>query len=616
MDIKNKSLDELKLLCEDIRKRILDVVSHNGGHLSSNIGAVELIVAMHYVFDAKKDPFIFDVSHQSYTHKLLTKRWDEFSTIRQFGGLSGYTKPSESEFDYFIAGHSSTSISLLVGAAKAIKLKNEDRLPIALIGDGAMSAGMVYEALNELGDRKYPCVIILNDNEMSISKPIGALSKYLSQKMAEPLYMNFRNFIKDFVSKNLPDSASYLAKRFEESLKLITPGLLFEELGLKYIGPVDGHNLEALIKTLKTAKKLNKPVVVHAQTLKGKGYNYAEGFDAKWHGVSPFDLKSGKSFKKTGKKSATAIYSLNLLNLAKKYDNIVGVTAAMPTGTGMDALIEAFPERFWDVAIAEQHAVTSMAAMAKEGFKPYITIYSTFMQRAYDQVIHDCAIMNLNVVIAMDRAGIVGEDGETHQGAFDISFLNAIPNITMISPRDEASFKEILDYSYKHKGVLAIRYPRGSFILDNEFKPCEIKLGKGEILIDKKANISFLGYGNAVGKAYKVLESLDDDINLIDLIFAKPIDEELLLDLANYSKVWYIFSDSVKKGGLLEIISAFLQEKEIFDVRVKSFEYDDVFITHGNTNLVEDSLGISVDKIKNFIQKDKILHNKPNLKNF
>ena len=288
----------------------------------------------------------------------------------------------------------------------------------------------------------------------------------------------------------------------------------------------------------------------------------------------------------------------------------------MPTGTGMDALIEAFPERFWDVAIAEQHAVTSMAAMAKEGFKPYITIYSTFMQRAYDQVIHDCAIMNLNVVIAMDRAGIVGEDGETHQGAFDISFLNAVPNITMISPRDEASFKEILDYSYKHKGVLAIRYPRGSFILDNEFKPCEIKLGKGEILIDKKANISFLGYGNAIGKAYKVLESLDDDINLIDLIFAKPIDEELLLDLANYSKVWYIFSDSVKKGGLLEIISAFLQEKEIFDVRVKSFEYDDVFITHGNTNLVEDSLGISVDKIKNFIQKDKILHNKPNLKNF
>lgn len=616
MDIKNKSLDELKTLCDDIRKRILDVVSHNGGHLSSNIGAVELIVAMHYVFDVNKDPFIFDVSHQSYTHKLLTGRWEEFSTVRQFGGLSGYTKPDESKFDYFVAGHSSTSISLLVGAAKAIKLKNENRLPVALIGDGAMSAGMVYEALNELGDRKYPCVIILNDNKMSISKPIGALSKYLSQKMAEPLYMNFRNFIKDFVSKNLPESASYLAKRFEESLKLITPGLLFEELGLKYIGPVDGHDLSSLIRTFQTAKKLKKPVVIHAQTIKGKGYNYAEGYDAKWHGVSPFDLKSGKSFKKAGKKSATAIYSQNLLNLATKHDNIVGVTAAMPTGTGMDKLIEAFPKRFWDVAIAEQHAVTSMAAMAKEGFKPYITIYSTFMQRAYDQVIHDCAIMNLNVVIAMDRAGIVGEDGETHQGAFDISFLNAVPNITMISPRDEASFKEILDYSYKHKGVLAIRYPRGSFILDNEFKPCEIKLGKGEILIDKKANISFLGYGNAVGKAYKVLKSLDDDINLIDLIFAKPIDEELLLDLANYSKVWYIFSDSVKKGGLLEIISAFLQEKEIFDVRVKSFEYDDVFITHGNTNLVEDSLGISVDKIKNFIQKDKILHNKPNLKNF
>lgn len=604
MDIKNKSVDELKILCEKIRTRILDVVSQNGGHLSSNIGAVELIVAMHYVFDVKKDPFIFDVSHQSYTHKLLTNRWDKFETLRKFGGISGYTKPSESEFDYFVAGHSSTSISLGVGAAKAIKLKGEDRLPVVVIGDGAMSAGMAYEALNELGDIKLPCVIILNDNEMSISKPIGALSKYLSQKMAEPLYMSVRNSLKDFIAKNFPESASYMAKKFEESFKLITPGLYFEELGLKYIGPIDGHNLESLIKAFEIAKNLNKPVVVHVQTLKGKGYELAEGHKSSWHGVSPFDLESGKVYKKSSRKTATKIYSEALLNLAKNHENVVGVTAAMPTGTGMDALMSAYPNRFWDVAIAEQHAVTSMAAMAKEGFKPYITIYSTFMQRAYDQIIHDCAIMNLDVVFAMDRAGIVGEDGETHQGVFDISYLNAVPNISMIAPRDEASFKKMIEYSYIHKGPLAIRYPRGSFILEDEFVCDEIK--SSQILIDNKAKISFIGYGNGVGKAYRVMQNLSNlKINLIDLVFAKPLDDEFLLNLAKTSKIWYIFSDSAKKGGIGSILSSFLQENEITNVKIITFEYDDKFIIHGNTNLVEEDLGLNVSAIIK-----KILNNK------
>ncbi|NLK65978.1 MAG: 1-deoxy-D-xylulose-5-phosphate synthase [Campylobacteraceae bacterium] len=604
MNIKDKSIDELNVLCEDIRARILEVVSKNGGHLSSNVGAVELIVAMHYVFDAKTDPFIFDVSHQCYTHKLLTGRWDEFETLRQFGGLSGYTKPSESESDYFVAGHSSTSISLAVGAAKAIKLKGENRLPIALIGDGSMSAGMAYEALNELGDIKLPVVIILNDNEMSISKPIGALSKYLSQKMAEPLYMSARNRLKDFIARNFPESASYMAKKFEESLKLITPGLFFEELGLKYIGPVDGHDLEAIIRALEIAKNLNKPVVVHAQTLKGKGYEIAEGCKSDWHGVSPFDLESGKVYKKGGRKNATKIYSEALLELAKKHENVVGVTAAMPTGTGIDALIEAYSDRFWDVAIAEQHAVTSMAAMAKEGFKPYITIYSTFMQRAYDQVIHDCAIMNLDVVIAMDRAGIVGEDGETHQGVFDISYLNAIPNISMIAPRDEASFKEIVNYSYTHKGVLAIRYPRGAFILDSEFESKEIK--GSELLVDNGSNITLIGYGNGVGKAYRVMQNLSNlKVNLVDLVFAKPLDKEFLLNLAKTSKVWYIFSDSAKMGGVGSILSSFLQENEIYDVKVKSFEYGDEFIPHGETSQVEQSLGRDIQTITTKILNDK-----------
>lgn len=597
MDIKSKNLNELTDLCQKLRDTILDVVSSNGGHLSSNIGAVELIVAMHYVFDAKNDPFIFDVSHQSYAHKLLTDRFDEFKSLRRFGGISGYTKPDESEYDYFVAGHSSTSISLGVGAAKAIKLKGEKRLPIVLIGDGSMSAGMAYEALNELGDRKYPCVIILNDNEMSISKPIGALSNYLSQMMAGQFYQNFKSRVEKFLSY-MPDSAAYMAKRFEEGFRLITPGMFFEELGLEYIGPVNGHDLKALIEAFGVAKSMKKPVVVHTQTLKGKGYEKAEGHYANWHGVGPFDLQSGEVIQKSTQKSATALFSENLIQLATKYDNIVGVTAAMPTGTGLDALIEKFPDRFWDVAIAEQHAVTSMAAMAKEGFKPFITIYSTFLQRAYDQVIHDCCIMGLNVVFAMDRAGIVGEDGETHQGAFDISFLNAIPNITLFAPRCASSLKFTMEYGYSHIGACAFRYPRGSFLLNSdEFGAKPLELGRGEILKQGSCDVLFVGYGNAVGKANEVLKKLDLDATLVDLVFVKPLDKELLRQMVFKHKKWFVFSDSAKKGGVGEILSAFLQDEKIYDVSVTSFEFDDKFITHGSTSDVEKWLGVDVASI-------------------
>ncbi|WP_169973578.1 MULTISPECIES: 1-deoxy-D-xylulose-5-phosphate synthase [unclassified Campylobacter] len=608
MNLKSMKTEELEELCNKIRGKILDTVSKNGGHLSSNIGAVELIVAMHYVFDKEKDPFIFDVSHQSYAHKLLTNRWDNFDSLRKFGGISGYTKPNESKYDYFIAGHSSTSISLAVGAAKAIRLKNEDRLPVVLIGDGSMSAGMAYEALNELGDRKYPCVIILNDNEMSISKPIGALSKYLSQMMAGQPYQKFKSRVEKFLSY-MPDGAAYMARRMEEGIRLITPGMFFEELGLEYIGPVDGHDIRAVIDAFEVAKVMKKPVIVHAQTLKGKGYEKAEGHYANWHGVGPFDLKSGESIKKSAPKSATALFSENLLELAQKYENVVGVTAAMPTGTGMDALIEKFPERFWDVAIAEQHAVTSMAAMAKEGFKPFIAIYSTFLQRAFDQVIHDACIMNLNVVFAMDRAGIVGEDGETHQGAFDVGYLNVIPNMTIFAPRSADNFKMIMEYAYKHQGACAFRYPRGSFLLeDGEFESKEIKFGKSEILSKTDSKVAFIGYGNGVGRANLVKKALGDKFNptLVDLVFVKPLDRELLLDLAKDKKVWYVFSDSAKKGGVAEILSAFLQDEAIYDVRVISFEYGDKFIEHGNTSEVEKGLGLDPHSISEKILKDNL----------
>lgn len=603
MNIKEKNSEELREICGQIREKILATVSKNGGHLSSNIGAVELTVAMHYVFDVENDPFIFDVSHQCYAHKLLTGRWESFSTLRQFGGISGYTKPTESPCDYFVAGHSSTSISLALGAAKAIRLKKEERVPVVLIGDGSMSAGMVYEALNELGDRKYPVVIILNDNEMSIAKPIGAISKYLSQAMAGQFYQKIKQRMEQFLTY-LPESATYMAKKFEESLKLITPGVLFEELGLEYIGPVDGHDIESLIETLEIAKAMKKPVIVHAQTLKGKGYEKAEGFYEKWHGVGPFDLESGESIGGSASKSATELFSEGLLKLAKQHENVVGVTAAMPSGTGMDRLIEAYPERFWDVAIAEQHAVTSMAAMAKEGFKPFVAIYSTFLQRAYDQIIHDCCLMNLDVTFAIDRAGIVGEDGETHQGAFDISFLHPIPNLTLYAPRCPKSMEYAIHYAYSHKGPCAFRYPRGAFLECGQHEATPFVLGKGEVL-EEGSEVAFVGYGKGVSKALAVKQLLKGVLNpaVVDLKFIKPLDVALLANLAKRYKQWYVFSDSAKLGGVGAILVQWLNGQGIAGVEVRSFEYDDVFIQHGKTPLVEEEMGISVLQIAQTLKK-------------
>jgi 1-deoxy-D-xylulose-5-phosphate synthase len=598
MNIKNKNIQELEELCSDIRDEILRVVSKNGGHLSSTLGATELIVAMHKVFDSKKDPFIFDVSHQSYAHKLLTDRWEKFNTLRQFGGLSGYTKPSESDDDYFVAGHSSTSISLGVGAAKGIALKDEqeDRIPVVMIGDGSMTAGMVYEALNELGDRKYPMVIILNDNEMSIAKPIGALSKMLSSAMASPLYQKFKTHTEHFV-EHFGDGAKYMAKRMEESFKLITPGIMFEEMGVEYIGPVDGHNLKSLIETLTLAKNLKKPVIVHAQTLKGKGYEIAEGHEEKWHGVGPFDIENGNAAKKSSSKSATQIFTESLMHLAKNNDKIVGATAAMPSGTGMSELMETYPTRFWDVAIAEQHAVTSMAALAKEGFKPFCTIYSTFLQRGYDQVIHDTCLMDLPVVFALDRAGIVGEDGETHQGVFDISFLRLIPNMTLFAPRDEKSFHQAMAFAAEYQHPCSLRYPRGSFIETTlpESKPFE--LGKSQLLVSNDSDKLFIGYGNGVGRAFQTSELLDEKVSILDLRFVKPLDCEMLLEMAKKHKKWYVFSDTSKMGGVGSALLEFLSESKIFDIEVISFEYEDSFITHGNTKKVEESLGLLPEQL-------------------
>ena len=593
-DLKTKDIAELEDIARKVRQKILDTVSKNGGHLSSTLGATDIIIAMHAVFDATKNPFIFDVSHQSYAHKLVTDRWDEFDTLRQFDGLSGYTKPKESPNDYYMAGHSSTSISLATGAAKAIALNGEqdERIPLALIGDGSMSAGMVYEAMNELGDRKYPAIIILNDNEMSIASPIGALSRILSQSMASPFYQKFKKKTKELL-ESLPNSATYMARRVEESFQLITPGILFEELGLEYIGPIDGHNIESLIETLKLAKEMKRPVIIHVQTTKGKGYEVAEGAGSSkehWHGVGAFDVESGNSLKKPTPIASTAIFADTLVELADRDDKVVGVTAAMPSGTGMSNAIAKYPERFWDVAIAEQHAVTSMGPLAKEGFKPFCAIYSTFLQRGYDQVIHDICLMNLGVAFAIDRAGLVGEDGETHQGVFDISFLRAIPNMTVFAPSSNNTMKLAMEFAKEFPTPCAFRYPRGAFSSQDKDNTA-FELGKSRV-ITEGSNILFIGYGNGVGRAEEVAKFINATPTVLDLRFVKPLDKKQLLELAQTHKKWYVFSDSVKMGGVGSALLEFLSDEKVYDIKLTTFEYEDDFITHGNTKLVEEALGL------------------------
>ncbi|WP_233707658.1 1-deoxy-D-xylulose-5-phosphate synthase [Helicobacter aurati] len=723
MQLQFANIESLEVIAQAIRERILEVVSKNGGHLSSTLGAVELIVGMHTVYDCTKHPFIYDVSHQAYAHKLLTGRYEQFSSLRQFGGISGFIAPNESALDYFIAGHSSTSLSLAVGVAKARKLNKHSNnqsgvakltgKPIAMIGDGAMSAGLVYEALNELGDLKLPVVILLNDNEMSIAKPIGVISKILSKTIATPLYQSMRERIKKIVDK-MPEGTAFIAKRFEESFKLITPGLLFEEFGIDYIGPINGNNLEEVISVLKSTENLNRPVLIHCQTIKGKGYQIAEGKYEKWHGVAPFDLHTGKALAANATESPTQVFSKTLLAMAKHHSHIVGVTAAMPSGTGLDKLIDEFPERFFDVAIAEQHAVTSMAAMAKEGFKPYIAIYSTFLQRAFDQIIHDVSIMNLPVVFCIDRAGIVGEDGETHQGLLDIAYLQSIPHIVLVAPRDNLSLEYALQWSVNANFPLGIRYPRGKFIAQDfyiirdmesfanmqqhysdssnlhnhskEQRRCmasqiiacaffkkqkdyktHLHHKKAQMILDNwenafhtqhdnlipdslshisvqdslqtnsaqihsnnkgtndtinfpithdtcKCPILFLGYGNGVGRAAATLESLYTEYglqaHLMDLIFLKPLDSLSLVQcLQQYTHI-FIFSDSYKINGVGARIMQFANElytkNELCKIpKIISFEIDDIFVKHGKTERVEQSLGLDcvslAQKVHSFI---------------
>ena len=590
-DLKKLNRSELPDLAKEIRKTIVDVVSTSGGHLASSLGAVELGIALHYVFDTPKDKILWDVGHQAYAHKLLTGRREQFPTLRQHGGLSGFTKRSESPYDAFTTGHSSTSISAGLGIACAKRLKNDSSKVVAVIGDGSLTAGLAYEGLNQTGDthKDKDLIVILNDNEMSISHNVGALSSLLSRTFSASKLQMMRKSFGEFL-KSLPrigEKVYQLAKRSEESLKtFVTPGMLFEAFNFEYFGPIDGHNLDHLIDILKNIKKMDEPVLLHVITKKGKGYRQAEQNPVYFHGISSFDVDTGICRKKTTNvPSYTEVFGKTMVELAKTNHKIIAVTAAMPEGTGLVPFSKAYPDRFFDVGIAEQHGVTFAAGMATEGFRPVVTIYSTFLQRAYDQIIHDVCIENLPVVFAVDRGGIVGEDGPTHHGLFDISFLRAIPNMVVMAPKDENELRHMLATAMVHDGPISLRYPRGrgtGVDLDEAFTI--IPIGKGEIL-NHGDDLLILAVGSAVSEAICAAALLAQNhriqATVVNARFIKPLDRELIIPLARNIRHIITVEENTIQGGFGSAILELLSDHEINDVIVKRLGINDHFVEHG-----------------------------------
>ncbi len=608
-DIKKLKESEIELLTKEIRKFLIDSVSKTGGHLASNLGVVELTLAMHTVFDSLQDKFIWDVGHQSYIHKMITGRRDDFKSLRQYKGLSGFPKRKESFHDHFDTGHSSTSISAALGMATARDLKREKHSIVAVIGDGALTGGMAFEALNHAGQSKSNLLVILNDNEMSISENVGGLSNYLNKIRTTPIYSRVKVDMQNIIS-NIPAIGKSMVKTAEKAKDAIkyffVPGVLFEELGFTYIGPIDGHNYSMLCKTLKQCKNLSGPVLLHVLTKKGKGYSLAEEYPHDFHGVSPFKVDSGKPVSSPQKLSYSEIAGKTLLEIAEKDERVVTITAAMPAGTGLTDFAKRYPKRFFDVGIAEQHAVTFAAGIAVEGYKPFIPLYSTFLQRAFDQVIHDVCIQNLPVTILVDRAGLVGNDGETHHGTFDIAFLSCIPNLTFLSPKDGDELRQMILYATKVNGPVAIRYPRGSGETINPHKQEEIVTGKGEVIYEggKDVVIFALGHMNSVGlQVCKNLKENGIQATLINPRFIKPLDEHLILQYANKCKRIYTLEDHMKIGGFGTQVLSLLNENHI-NKETRIIALPDIFIEHGSVENLHSFYGLSVEKITEEITTD------------
>jgi len=604
-DIKKLKISELKILSKEVREEMIDAVSVTGGHLGAGLGVVELTIALHYVFDTPNDKIIWDVGHQTYPHKILTGRKDKIKTLRQGNGLSGFTKRLESEYDPFGAAHSSTSISAAFGIATANKLEKKSNQVVAVIGDGAISAGMAYEAMNNAGSSKTKMIVILNDNDMSIAKPVGAMSTYLAKILSGKIYFSLRETIRLIISafsKRFSDKA----KKAEDFLRsAFTGGTLFNSLGFYYVGPIDGYDLDNLILVLQNAKKLKHdgPVMIHIKTEKGKGYEFAEKSYDKYHGVTKFNVKTGIQEKsKSNIPSYTKVFAKTLIKHAEKDSKIIGITAAMPSGTGMDLFSEKFPNRMFDVGIAEQHAVTFAAGLATEGYKPYAAIYSTFLQRAYDQVVHDVAIQNLPVRFAIDRAGLVGADGPTHAGSFDITYLSTLPNFIVMAASDEAELVRMVNTSVDiNNNPSALRYPRGNGI-GVELPGIEekIEIGKGRIILEGK-KVVLINFGARLNECMLASEMLNKKgigITLVDARFAKPLDENLIWEVStNHEAVITIEEGSL--GGFGSHVSQFLSEKKLLDnnLKFRSMILPDKFIDHNKPELMYKEAGLDAESI-------------------
>lgn len=604
-DLKQLDIKDKKILAKDIREYLLDVVSKNGGHLASNLGVVELTIALESVFDVNKDKIIWDVGHQSYVHKILNGRKEELKSIRKIDGIAGFPKYQESETDCFNTGHSSTSISAAMGMACARDLKNEDNSVIAVIGDGSLTGGMALEALNHAGSSKKNIIVILNDNEMSISKNVGGINQLLTKLRVKKNYTRsndrWKRKIKKIpvIGKHLVNMVSTLKKIIKQ---IIIPGMYFEEIGFKYVGPIDGHNIEDLEYIFKEVKKIDEPILIHVLTKKGKGYKPAEDNPDKFHGASPFNIETGKSIKKKSK-DYSAAFGDKLVSMAAKNDKIVAITAAMKDGTGLTKFGEAFPDRLFDVGIAEQHALTFAAGLAKEGMVPFVSIYSSFYQRAYDQVIHDICMQNLPVIMCVDRAGIVGNDGETHQGLYDLSFFKLIPNIVIMAPRDFKELSAMMEYAVQLKCPVVIRYPRGSEeVIDI---PCkELKLGKCEKVKTGK-DITIVSIGKMVPKALEIANKLKEykiDAEVINSRFLKPFDNYGVLKSIEKTKNVIVMEDGTCIGGLSSTVKELLIDNKMKDIKFKSYSYPDKFIEHGSVSELEDRYGFNSDEIVLYIR--------------
>ncbi len=587
-DLKKIDPKDFPQLAKEIRDALLETISQNGGHLSSNLGVVELTMAMHYVFESPKDKFVWDVGHQSYVHKLLTGRADRFHTLRKKDGLCGFTKREESVHDHWNCGHGGTSISAALAFAQARDLKKENNKVLAVIGDGSLTAGMAFEGLNHTGHIKNDMIVVLNDNEMSISENVGGMSAHLSKILTGQVMLKIKAEIDELLLAipGIGKDISRYAHKLDEAVKgVFIPGRLFEDLGFRYIGPVDGHDVDSLIGTFETIKDLKGPTLLHVVTRKGKGYEVAEEKADVWHGAKPFDIATGQFVKKKANPAYTAIFADTLIELAEKDEKIIGITAAMPDGTGISKFRQVFPDRTFDCGMAEQHAVAFGGALSIEGFKPVLAIYSTFLQRAYDQVVHDICLMNLPVTFAMDRAGIVGEDGATHQGLYDIAFLRTLPNMVLMAPKDENEMRHMLKTCIDHPGPAAIRYPRGSGLgvdLDPEIRALEI--GKGEVTKEGK-DVAIFAYGHMVATAEEAAGLLENDgisVAVINARFAKPVDKDMVAKYSTITKCFVTLEEHSLDGGFGSAILETLQDEEVEPgVMTKCIGLGDIVLEHG-----------------------------------